>query len=240
MAAPVRNTGAGPVHVVERVTILSGTGPWQHSGSWLSVYLAQHPGRLRDLVDLVPDAVEGLGASWSLRNGVLFLDHLALLSGPDELAEMLLWRALFPGLSSGIPGWWIDGRYELHMAEGHGRQLLCAQKGEVLYFGDPFPAARHWWRSEFHEWPFPARMAILPVLLVLMPLAMVVIFRGDKRVNQRHWGTMLLYAGLTMLLFPIQFLFQDRITPYVQPLFRPLREREELRGMLQEALPGTK
>ena len=198
-------------------------------------YLVQHPRRVQELLRVLPEAKEGLCASWSITPEGCSLERIGLLHGNDALTELLIRGALFPGLRLPIKAWWPNGRIrpflDLH---AHLDDTVDLDHGAVKYLGPWRPVEHHWSSKGFEQWPFRARLAVLPVLILLFPVAyFIVLFRELRKVSNFR-PFYILFMPLAMVLFGFSFLF-PRTHSFTLRLLRPINERLSVRRLLDDA-----
>ena len=198
-------------------------------------YLVQHPRRVQELLRVLPEAGSGLHAFWSITAHGCSLDRLSLLHGNDELTELLIWGALFPGLRRPLKAWWASGRVTPFLdLQGYSDDTLHLDHGSVKYIGPWRPRSVHWSSKGFELWPFWARLAVLPVLILLFPVAyFIVLFRELRKVSNFR-PFYILFMPVAMVLFGISYLF-PRTHSFALRLLRPINEGLSVRRLLDDA-----
>lgn len=196
-------------------------------------YLQAHPQRLEDLRRLLPNALNGIEAHWALHDDRLILERLQLPGSADPLEEMLLWRALFPGLAQPLHAWWVNGGWRFRIwdaetgAQYDQREVIFFTRGRLRTTDTTEADA-----NDLLNYPFLLRLALAPVALVALPFVLVSELRGNWRSasphERRHMllGGALVWVGMPLaLLYPR--LLETRLAARLQRHMQARREAVE-------------
>jgi hypothetical protein len=244
----------GP-RAVRDVMVHDGLRYVQQGPPLLLGYLALHPQRVRDVMRLVPEAVNGMHAVARIEDGRLLVTGVQVEGAEDPLRDMVLWHALFPGLRAPLVAWWFTEW--LH--PGPKRLVIGGFVVEPAEMPPPDPQLR-WWIERGHvrshpdaeldlpyqltqppySLPLVVRVLLVPLFLLVMPFAIVALYlEGRKRPQDEvpWWSALLMpifAVGIVLkLLMPLTFM--RHLEPWFNRLDEGHRQRMQVKDLLNEA-----
>jgi hypothetical protein len=211
----------------------------------LGPYLRQHPARKAELLRLLPEAVHGVCGCWRLKNGSLFLDELYLMHDAEPFTDMVLWQALFPGLRAPLRAWWCSGSLIIGTGTHPGAPIA---PGNTVYLErghGTTAASSRWWHRDFHQWPLFWRILLLPVSMVLAPVAwLMALWELRRSLPLPVLFVLGLFAPVAVMFVPFVVMgprrYVDPFMAFVQrwtvPFFEGAEQEQAVSDLLSDAL----